>query len=595
MLARVRGRWSVILSQPLREVMTEALVPAAAVPLVPPVSPAPLIRHIAWSARILAATRAEETQRTASPPLVIDPLAHILAYPDGDSRASDSSSSISPTSDAEYNSRRMWLHHTHFHFRRVRDKRDLAEVERLRVEADAINREAAERPDTLIRCRYIDQCIAAEAVTVAAAPAVSTEAAARSASPAFKQLVLLGAGLDTRAYRCAALAGVRVYEVDRAEVLAYKQSVLQRNEVKAELKAQSVEYIVGELTQASTNPAVEKPTNTMGKKGVSRTAKKKREKAESELDLTKARDRRALQAIQLKRSKQQQQRHIHSPAVDPCQPQPYSAESSTSASTSSSAVLPPTPAPVPIPAWSTALLASPTFDPSLPTCWVLEGLCMYLTPTQLEALLSTAASLCSSPSLLCFDHVTSRLGRWHRLFSSSFSRDECVRLVEQSGWRVGQRRDREERRGLVGYEAGDGVVGIGRSELSYGRYLRDVLVVQDGNGRQVEVQSYIVTAHSTRSSSSSSSSSSNRRGLNEASYGTADAQLKRCSVDTFSRPSIHCRSPSYPIRLPILDISVKSSTPSRNGSAYKNAAGTQQQACGSLASCVVSWGGVAAS
>lgn len=71
-----------------------------------------------------------------------------------------------------------------------------------------------------------------------------------------------------------------------------------------------------------------------------------------------------------------------------------------------------------------------------------------------------------------------------------------MRLVESAcvskdGWRVGERRGGEVR---VGYEVGDGVIGIGREELSYGRYLRDVSVVEAGNGRRVEVQSYIVTA-----------------------------------------------------------------------------------------------------
>ena len=424
------------------------------------------IRHIAWSARILAATRAEETGRTASPPLVVDPLAARLAHPDSDS--SPTLSSGSGSSD-EYGSRRMWLHHTHFHFRRIQDSTDAAEVARLRAEADELNRDKAERPDTLIRARYIDQLIAA---TFAPSTVQQPDA------PHFRQLVLLGAGLDTRAYRCECLAGVRVYEVDRAEVLTYKQAILQQ--AKAELKAASVEYIVGELRTAGEGETADAAVHR--KKG------RKREKAEAELDLSKARDRRALQVIQQKRSKQQQTaaQAAAPPTTEDRQLQDHSTTPAPSASIDTPSA----------PAWSAALQASGTFDPSQPTVWVAEGLCMYLTFSQLSSLLRTAASLCPPPSLLCFDHVTAKLGRWHRLFSSALSRADCVRLVESAclpngGWRVGERRGREIR---VGFETGDGVVGIGRDELSYGRYLRDTLIEQAGNGRSVEVQSYIVTA-----------------------------------------------------------------------------------------------------
>ena len=425
------------------------------------------IRHIAWSARILAATRAEETERTTSPPLVVDPLAVHLAYPHNSGDGSD-----------EYGARRMWLHHTHFHFRRIQDRADEAEVARLRAEADELNQDKAERPDTLIRCRYIDQLIAA---TVAP----PTTGQQPNAAPGFSQLVLLGAGLDTRAYRCDCLAGVRVYEVDRAEVLAYKQAVLQQ--CKAELKAASVEYVVGELSKtAGTEQAEASDTYAHGQRVGNKG--KRREKAEEKLDLSKARDRRALQVIQRKRSKQHDAaaQSVVSQAADSSQPQPQplTSASSTSLDTSSA------------PAWTTALLASATFDPTVPTIWVLEGLCMYLTPAQMSSLLRTAASLCPLSSILCFDHVTAKLGRWHRLFSSALSRADSVRLVESAclpkgGWCVGERRGREVR---AGYEAGDGVVGISRDELSYGRYLRDVLAVETGQGRRVEVQSYIVTA-----------------------------------------------------------------------------------------------------
>ncbi|TWV33917.1 class I SAM-dependent methyltransferase [Streptomyces misionensis] len=50
----------------------------------------------------------------------------------------------------------------------------------------------------------------------------------RSAHLGARQVVLLGAGLDSRAYRLDWPPGCAVYEVDTPEVLAFKQSVLDR-------------------------------------------------------------------------------------------------------------------------------------------------------------------------------------------------------------------------------------------------------------------------------------------------------------------------------------------------------------------------------
>ncbi|MER6693930.1 SAM-dependent methyltransferase [Streptomyces minutiscleroticus] len=50
----------------------------------------------------------------------------------------------------------------------------------------------------------------------------------RSARRGVRQVVLLGAGLDTRAYRLAWPPGCTVHEIDTDKVLAFKQSVLDR-------------------------------------------------------------------------------------------------------------------------------------------------------------------------------------------------------------------------------------------------------------------------------------------------------------------------------------------------------------------------------
>jgi hypothetical protein len=74
-------------------------------------------------------------------------------------------------------------------------------------------------------------------------------------------------------------------------------------------------------------------------------------------------------------------------------------------------------------------------------------------------------------------------------------RDEAVEMVERTGeWRVGERRG-----GGVceGYQVGDGVVAIGRDELSYGRYMRDAMFAIGRDGREELVQSFIVTCQRT--------------------------------------------------------------------------------------------------
>jgi methyltransferase (TIGR00027 family) len=53
------------------------------------------------------------------------------------------------------------------------------------------------------------------------------------AEAAIAQVVLLGAGLDTRSFRLAWPAGTRVYELDREAVLVHKERVLARAGVRA--------------------------------------------------------------------------------------------------------------------------------------------------------------------------------------------------------------------------------------------------------------------------------------------------------------------------------------------------------------------------
>ncbi|WP_051094581.1 class I SAM-dependent methyltransferase [Streptomyces sp. ATexAB-D23] len=68
-----------------------------------------------------------------------------------------------------------------------------------------------------------------------------------------RQAVILGAGLDSRAYRLARPPGCTVFEIDRAEVLAFKRTVLdalgavppvQRHALAADMRHAWIERLI---------------------------------------------------------------------------------------------------------------------------------------------------------------------------------------------------------------------------------------------------------------------------------------------------------------------------------------------------------------
>ena len=67
-----------------------------------------------------------------------------------------------------------------------------------------------------------------------------------------EQLVILGAGFDSRAYRLPALRNVQVFEVDHPDTLASKRSVLQRIGVAAP----NVRYVPIDFNQRALPPAM---------------------------------------------------------------------------------------------------------------------------------------------------------------------------------------------------------------------------------------------------------------------------------------------------------------------------------------------------
>lgn len=194
----------------------------------------------------------------------------------------------------------------------------------------------AAAPETMVRCRYIDQVVrehctgeraSTEAPTADGAIAAAATPALTSRPP-IQQLVLLGAGLDTRAYRLACLAGVDVYELDVAAVLEYKAALLSGDP----LCAKSITRVPVDFMQMGGLPG-----------GVSKKSQRKEKKNASK-----------------------------------------ATEAAAAASSPPAATQPP---------WLTSLLSassSSPFRPSASTLWVAEGLLMYLGPAQVANLLGWA-------------------------------------------------------------------------------------------------------------------------------------------------------------------------------------------------------------
>ena len=66
-----------------------------------------------------------------------------------------------------------------------------------------------------------------------------------SLAPKLRQVVILGAGMDTRAFRLSWSSGTHVYEIDKPEVIAYKNSILKDTPAKSHRHA-----IAGDLSES---------------------------------------------------------------------------------------------------------------------------------------------------------------------------------------------------------------------------------------------------------------------------------------------------------------------------------------------------------
>jgi methyltransferase (TIGR00027 family) len=124
---------------------------------------------ISLTSKLTAAARARESKRADR--LFEDPLAEAMAGPEG-----------------------------------------VALMDRIEAAARPLDSDApADNPYIAIRTRFIDEFLAAEV-----------------ARPELRQVALVGAGLDCRAFRLAWPADLRLFEIDLPEVLSAKQEILDR-------------------------------------------------------------------------------------------------------------------------------------------------------------------------------------------------------------------------------------------------------------------------------------------------------------------------------------------------------------------------------
>ena len=83
--------------------------------------------------------------------------------------------------------------------------------------------ESGEQPAIAVRTRYMDDKMSSALVD------------------GVRQIVVLAAGMDTRAYRLSFPPGVRIFELDRKEVLTYKQQKLGDIQPHCERKTLAVD------------------------------------------------------------------------------------------------------------------------------------------------------------------------------------------------------------------------------------------------------------------------------------------------------------------------------------------------------------------
>lgn len=154
---------------------------------------------VAFSARYVAAVRAIESELPPDTRLFSDPYAHLLAGASAVSAVKRAMKARSATTaQAKHKSA-------------AATSASAAAPPGASDDSDGVPEEywCAQRPFLIIRTRFIDDFV---------------HAALLSAS--FTQVVILGSGMDTRAYRLPWQSGTQVFELDRPSVVAWKAAQL---------------------------------------------------------------------------------------------------------------------------------------------------------------------------------------------------------------------------------------------------------------------------------------------------------------------------------------------------------------------------------
>jgi O-methyltransferase involved in polyketide biosynthesis len=354
-------------------------------------------RSILWSARILAGFRAYESKNPNNP-LISDPYAELLAA--------------------------MKAKHTSIDYSQFQDE----------------DNERKERPIHLIRTKAIDGIIQSSIEQWATNHTHNSNDSNDNKTDSLGQLVLLGSGLDSRAYRLNCLSNIKVFEIDYPTMLQYKEEKLKQ--YKPLCFNQTVHYISSSLVSSHSS---------------THTNNKPQFPSYGSIDPQVSR-----REWRVKRAKFMQQQREENPISSEVK----EAESSCD--------------------WADLLLLR-GFDSSLPTLFVAEGVLMYLTAPQVSSILSRCSSLsqhASSQFIADFVNnacLASGLS-WYRLFKSSADdNQEIIQVFAQHHWLSTHKQIKR--------------IGPGQNEINYGRFKGPHMTWKnEKTGESDELYAFIVTA-----------------------------------------------------------------------------------------------------
>jgi methyltransferase (TIGR00027 family) len=112
--------------------------------------------------------------------------------------------------------------------------------------------------------RFIDLRWAGARSSAVARTRLIDDAISAAVREGIQQVVILGAGFDSRAYRLAELAGIPVFEADHPDTLAKKQAILGRARVAvpSSVRFVATDFRTGELARAMSEAAYSESART---------------------------------------------------------------------------------------------------------------------------------------------------------------------------------------------------------------------------------------------------------------------------------------------------------------------------------------------